>query len=51
MKKQRHLENIEDKFKQLKSEIYKYNSDCSRQLSELKKKLQNEISTTSKFGK
>lgn len=50
MKKQKHLENIKNKFEQLKLEIYKYNSDC-RQLSELKKKLQNEISTTSKFGK
>lgn len=48
--KQRHLENIEDKFKQLKSEIYKYNLDYRKRLSELKKKLQNEINTTSKFS-
>ena len=41
MKKQRHLENIEDKFKQLKSEIYKYNLDYRKRLLELKKKLQN----------
>ena len=50
MKKQRHLESIEDKFKQLKSEIYKYNSDYRKRLLELKKKLQNEINTTSKFS-
>lgn len=50
MKKQRHLENIEDKFKQLKSEIYKYNLDYRKRLLELKKKVQNEINTTSKFS-
>ncbi len=37
MKKQRHLENIEDKFKQLKSEIYKYNLDYRKRLLELKR--------------
>ena len=32
------------------SEIYKYNLDYRKRLLELKKKLQNEINTTSKFS-
>lgn len=45
------FKRTKQKLEELKLEIYKNNIEINKQISEFKKKLQNEINTTIKSGK
>ena len=45
------FKRAKQKLEELKLEIYKNNIEINKQIFEFKKKLQNEINTTIKFGK